>query len=526
MRQSLLLLISVFVLSLTSCRNDFEFEPSTGNLGFSRDTVYLDTVFTNIGSSTYTLKVYNRSDKDIKIPSIRLGQGETSKYRMMIDGDAAGSGSIPGKVFSNVELLAKDSMFIFIETTIDYNEFANDATNFLYTDRIEFDNGTNYQKVELVTLVQDAIFLYPARNDEGIVESIPLDEGNEEVRINGFHLDPEENGNELHWTNEKPYVIYGYATVPTGQVLTVDPGARVHFHADSGLMVRPGASLKICNETDAALPENLVVFEGDRLEPGFADVPGQWGTVWLRDGSTAHNLNNLIIKNAVVGILSEGNDGTGETLKLRNVQIYNSANVGLLSRNGHITGDNVVINNAGQASLACTLGGIYRFRHCTFANYFNSYNQVPVLINDYQETEAGREPENLDAVFENCILYGSGNYGMLMESASVGTTLFNYTFRNCLIKFSDFSNQFINEPLYNFNNGNYPGSIIAQNTTDNNPQFEDPQNNKLNINNESAANGTADFTVSQLIPFDIVNTVRTNPSDIGAYESAAFAEED
>ena len=45
----------------SSCRNDFETVPSTGNLEFSRDTVFLDTVFTNIGSSTYNLKVYNTS---------------------------------------------------------------------------------------------------------------------------------------------------------------------------------------------------------------------------------------------------------------------------------------------------------------------------------------------------------------------------------------------------------------------------------------------------------------------------------
>src|SRR5690606_23943624 len=154
------LFVGFILIGVSSCRNDFEFEPSTGKLEFSRDTVYLDTVFTNIGSSTYTLKVYNRSDKDIKIPSIRLGEGENSKYRLMVDG-------MSGKVFSNVELLAKDSMFVFIETTIDYNEYANSDTTFLYTDKIEFDAGDRYQKVELVTLVQDAVFLYPHRDEDG-----------------------------------------------------------------------------------------------------------------------------------------------------------------------------------------------------------------------------------------------------------------------------------------------------------------------------------------------------------------------
>ncbi len=70
------LLSFVFCLGIllfwSSCRNDFEFSPSNGDLKFARDTVYLDTVFTNIGSSTYNLKVYNRSNNDIVIPTIRL----------------------------------------------------------------------------------------------------------------------------------------------------------------------------------------------------------------------------------------------------------------------------------------------------------------------------------------------------------------------------------------------------------------------------------------------------------------------
>ena len=76
MRYYSFFLLIVLTTTLFSCRQDFEFEDSTGNLEFSKETVYLDTVFTNIGSSTYTLKVYNKSDNDIKIPKIQLGQGK------------------------------------------------------------------------------------------------------------------------------------------------------------------------------------------------------------------------------------------------------------------------------------------------------------------------------------------------------------------------------------------------------------------------------------------------------------------
>ena len=63
MRTFLYLLFVGVLVSFSACRSDFNFEPSVGDLAFSKDTVYLDTVFKNIGSSTYTLKVYNKSDK-------------------------------------------------------------------------------------------------------------------------------------------------------------------------------------------------------------------------------------------------------------------------------------------------------------------------------------------------------------------------------------------------------------------------------------------------------------------------------
>src|SRR5690606_39856047 len=61
-------------------------------------------------------------------------------------------------IFENVEILAKDSLFIFIETTVDINNLPSLDGTFLYTDHIEFDTSTKLQKVALVTLVQDAYF--------------------------------------------------------------------------------------------------------------------------------------------------------------------------------------------------------------------------------------------------------------------------------------------------------------------------------------------------------------------------------
>ena len=79
MNKYIYILFIGFLITMTSCRKDFETVPSSGCLEFSKKIVYLDTIFTNISSSTYTLKVYNRSNKDIHIPVLQLGKAD-SKY--------------------------------------------------------------------------------------------------------------------------------------------------------------------------------------------------------------------------------------------------------------------------------------------------------------------------------------------------------------------------------------------------------------------------------------------------------------
>jgi hypothetical protein len=52
---------------------------------------------------------------------------------------------------------------------------------FLYTDQIQFDSGANQQN-ELVTLIQDAVFLYPQRFADGTKKRYLL----ENKKIEGF----------------------------------------------------------------------------------------------------------------------------------------------------------------------------------------------------------------------------------------------------------------------------------------------------------------------------------------------------
>jgi hypothetical protein len=520
------ILTLVFLILWSSCRKDFEFSPSIGNLQFSKDTVYLDTVFTNIGSSTYNLKVYNRSDNDISIPSIQLAHGEASNYRLSVDG-------IAGKTFENIELLAKDSLFVFIETTVDIENEPAIKNQFLYTDAIEFDAGDNLQKVELVTLVKDAIFIYPDRSTTvdpetqeivHIIETLTLDIGGEliETELQGRELLPA----ELTFTNQKTYVIYGFAAIPNGETLTIEAGSRLHFHENSGIIVSNGATINVNGtySNDRDLMENEVIFEGDRLEPNFSEIPGQWGAIWLLEGSINNTINYATIKNSTIGILSDGNPNEANNkLAVTNTQVYNSSSFGILGRNTSISGENVVINNSGLSAFAGTLGGKYNFTHSTLVNYWdNGFRQSPsVQLNNFVLDEDNKATiANLsEANFNSCIIYGNNNTEILLDEIEDEAVVFNFKFTNCLIRFSENGGNF-SGANYDFDDASkYEGIIFNLD-----PNFKNTDLNNLAIGNESAAIGQGLSIFASQVPFDILNVDRTSSPDLGAYQHITFEE--
>ena len=108
------LLIVVFtglcLSSMVGCiSDDFTTSPSD-ILTFSSDTLSFDTVFTDLGTPTARLKVFNKAKKSVNISSIRFASSE-SAFSMNVDGQS-------GTSFSDVEIRGGDSIFIFIECYI------------------------------------------------------------------------------------------------------------------------------------------------------------------------------------------------------------------------------------------------------------------------------------------------------------------------------------------------------------------------------------------------------------------------
>ena len=72
-------------ITLFSCKKDISNEGSWQNLRFSNDTIIFDTTFQSIGTTTKTLKVYNRSKADI-YTDISLEENMQGSFRINVDG--------------------------------------------------------------------------------------------------------------------------------------------------------------------------------------------------------------------------------------------------------------------------------------------------------------------------------------------------------------------------------------------------------------------------------------------------------
>lgn len=496
-------LITVLLLSF-SCRKDFSTIPShSDNLSFSasNDTIFLDTVFSNISTSTYSLKVYNNSSNDIHIPSIYLARSD-SYYRLNVDG-------LPGTYFENVPLRAKDSLYIFIEGTLNYS-----ATNPIYTDSIIFDSGLSSRNIKLVTLVQDAHFIY-VNSEIDSTTVLPYflpDPSPQKIH----YLSDEEIAVFNDPANEKSIVFYGYCGVPENKTLTIAPNKKLHFHKNSALVIEKDASLIINGTLD-----EKVLIEGDRLEPEFSDRPGQWDAIWLRAGSKGNTINYLNNKNGRFGIVCDSlsTDGTTPMLSISNSEFYNHAEMGIFANHSNITGENLVIGSSRNSSLNILNGGTYDFNHLTIANYWTeSIRRGSSLhISNIKSYEFPEETvTDLTINMSNSIIDGNTTNELFLEKNE--TDQFDYFFQNCMLK----QNETSENPLYDFSDT----SKYLDNIFNAEPDYLDTSLNKFEIGEESELINKGDVTNAARTPLDIIETDRTATPDIGAYQHIIFPDEE
>jgi hypothetical protein len=379
------------VLALTACRKD-EFNSDPGfKLGFSNDTVIFDTVFTTIGSVTRQLVIRNTGNNRINISKITLARGQSSPFRINIDGTAT-------KVYENLEIGANDSAYIFVKVTIDPT---NINTPFIESDSIVFETNGNVQNVKLVAWGQDAY----------------------------FHMNEMLTG-DITLPTDKPHVIYGTLTAKKDCNLTLAAGTMMYFHTSSSLEILSGASFNVAGTLE--LP---VTFTDDRLEEYYRDKPGMWDGIWLESGSENISFTYASITNAIVGIQADSFGlAAGDTLLLHNCEIHNMTNYGLRATKARVFATNCQITNCGGNVVAIENGGNYDFRNCTLARYFSGKAYPALSISNYTLDTSGKVqlPGALTAAyFGNCIV--TGNQVNEIELNEVSGTEFNFQFNQCLV---------------------------------------------------------------------------------------------
>jgi len=483
---SLLRYILPFVLALplflsSGCTDDII--SGEGALIFSEDTVIFDTVFTTIGSVTRQFKVYNPSSSEVTISSIVLAGGQQSKYRINVDG-------VPGIAFSNITIQGNDSMFIFVDVTLDPNNLSQPA---LVTDSVIFVTNGSQQDVDLAACGWDAEFYYPNVNLGNLGP--------------GYIIDC----NEI-WTPAKPIVIYGLAVVDSACTLIIEAGTRIYSHKYSGLMVYREGSLDVRGALG-----NEVVFASDRLDEFYSDQAGEWNGLYLYDGSNTI-MNYAKIKNALSGIIMGALTTPAlpkAILNIRNTIIENMAGAALLTYNAKVDAYNCVFGSGGQVSAALTTGGNYNFKHCTFANYWvNGNRQTPaLLLSNWFDAPGAPIIYPLNAYFGNCIIYGNNlnEFGTDINT----TAAFDFKFERCLMR-ANTTDLDVSDPL------KFVGLILNQD-----PKFKSPSEHNFqldtlspawNVGYMSIVNQANDTLLTDLLGVQRPYQSSNAAPDLGAYE--------
>jgi len=480
MRKYLAIIILAIIVVAASCKKKIDYSTDSSlNITLSTDTIAFDTVFTSLGSSTRTLMIYNKNKENLKISSIRLGGGSSSNYSVNVDGTS-------GHQFTDKEIYAGDSLYVFIKVTIDPT---TGNQPFFVEDLLTFNTNGNESVVHLTAYGQNAKYIIGDKrfNDtykyKVIADSLA----------------------EVHWTADTTYVVYGVALINSYGTLVIDPGTHIYFHNGSGLWSWSEGQLIVNGTAD-----NPVVFQGDRLESFYKDEPGQWDRIWLMEAREehGHQISHAIIRNGFIGLQVQRflKDNLAPTF-IDNTKIENHTGFGIYADCYALGASNFVVANCGNCGVYLTGGGSYLFTHGTIANFWKgSVRKSPTLYfsNVYNNPSDGLAyayPFNFE--MNNSIMYGSleEEFGTgFYSAAGVDTT---FVFNNCLLRTQRANNQ-----------DNFKSCVFNEN-----PKFVKYEAFDCHLDTLSPATGIGDpaFSVGDL-RYDLDGVDRGTSPDAGAYQ--------
>lgn len=477
----------------SSCKPDAStLSDPSAKLNFSTDTLRFDTVFTQIGSATRYFKVVNTYNKPFRINNISVTTQTGVTVKLNVNG-------ISAKKFTNIDIPSKDSIYVFVEITINPNAPLS-VSPFVADEYIDFETSSGTQKVVVEAWGQNANYL-PSRFSSG---SLSVLSGGNPERV--IALD-----------DKKPYVIYGVLFIDSC-ILQIPAGAHIYVHGGLGgkatgdfyrdgiIYVLPNAHLEV-NGTLA----NPVIFEGDRRESEFSDTPDQWAGIIIGAKSRDNVFNYTTIKNSRVGIRTD----SASTTTLKNCKFFNTSGSAILATHSTLSAENCLSYNTYDKNVEIHFGGNYTFNYCTFSSV-GSKNTSLYADNYYCYTQdaigncLNGKVFGLNLNINNSIIYGNKADELIIYNADQNkTTQFNYALKNCLIRAADT----VKSVPTNF--FNYCTNCIVYKTD--NKLFKNIGSFDYSLDSLSVAQYKAQPI--NTIPKDIIDKLRdTKTPDIGCFE--------
>ncbi len=413
---------------LFSCNPDESFTTSGDDkLEFSVDTLFFDTVFTEIGSATRFFRVYNRANQSIRINQISLKGNNQSKFNLNVDG-------IPGDSHEEVIIYPNDSIYVFAEVKINPDDPLSESPYFVF-DEVIFQTNGNTQSVTLAAWGQNANY-FPSRFHKDSVAVFTC------------------NG-ELTWDDPKPYVLYGIVAFVDCQ-LNIPAGARIHVHGGLSRVTDDMGNPVIYNSGRLVIGENArinvqgtlenpVIFEGDRTEDDlgfdFDNADGQWTGIIFSAGSQGNVIEHAVVKNSLFGMYV---DSSAE-LSLKNVTVANTSGPGLFAYHATVQAENCLFYNNNTNAVQLIFGGDYSFDYCTLANFGTDASALSMTNGTCYDPDCVQAAAyRLNARFRNSIIYGSlaDEIFLLDFTGNQGAdrSAFNYSFEKCIIRARDIDN--------------------------------------------------------------------------------------
>lgn len=363
------LVLSICIaLCISGCRDEqgYTTDPSH-RLTFSTDTVAFDTLFTEVSSATHAFLVRNYNKADLRISHVALSGGENSPYRVNIDG-------LAGTTFDNLTLRGGDSIYVFVEVTVD--------------PRGE-DNPFEVKDSLLFTL------------ESGVMQQVLFTASGQDATV----LRSAVITTDTTFTAKRPYLIYDSLRVEAGVTLHLKPGTRLYF-ADK-------VSLQVYGRIEAVgTSDSLIVFRGARTDRMFSYLPydrlsAQWGGITLHESSNDNLFVHCDIHSGTYGLRANSTNIEQHKVTMHNSQIHNVDGDALQLTLCKAGFTNSLFTNAGGHCVNI-LGGHMDFIHCTIANFFpwKAERRTAVNIANYMEDSNSLHP--LHGVnFVNCIITGS-----------------------------------------------------------------------------------------------------------------------